>query len=275
MRIDSHQHFWKYNPVKDAWITENMKVIQRDFLPSDLQPLLNETKIDGCVAIQADQSEEETHFLLQLAESNDFIKGVVGWVDLRGENVASSLGNFSQFKKLKGFRHIVQGEKEDDFLLRYDFCNGIAQLEKYNFTYDLLIFPKHLAVAYKFAQKFPKQKMVIDHLAKPNFKEADFANWEQGIRAIATCQNVYCKVSGLVTEADWNNWTESDFNHCLDVITEAFGIERLMFGSDWPVTLLAATYNQSYGIVRNYFSKFSPEEQDMIWGKNAVTFYNL
>ena len=173
MRIDSHQHFWKYNPVKDAWITENMKVIQRDFLPSDLHPLLNENKIDGCVAIQADQSEDETHFLLQLADSNDFIKGVVGWVDLRGENLESSLGYFSQFKKLKGFRHIVQGEKDDNFLLRYDFCNGIAQLEKYNFTYDLLIFPKHLAVALEFVKKFPNQKMAVSytHLTLPTNRE--------------------------------------------------------------------------------------------------------
>lgn len=275
IKIDSHQHFWKYHPVKDAWITDDMNVIQRDFLPSDLLPLLQENGIDGCIAVQADQSEEETHFLLELSNTNDFIKGVVGWIDLRAENLASRLDYFSQFKKLKGFRHIVQAESDENFLLGDHFCSGIAQLEKYNFTYDVLIFPKHLAVAFEFAKKFPNQKMVIDHLAKPNLKQKDFTEWEKGIRQLASCPNVSCKISGLVTEADWNNWKESDFRFCLDVVTEAFGINRLMFGSDWPVSLLAATYKESYAIVEHYFSKFSTEEQQQIWGLNAIAFYNL
>lgn len=275
MRIDSHQHFWTYNLVRDSWITDNMEVIRKDFLPSDLHPLLEQNTLDGSVAVQADQSEDETHFLLQLAQNNDFIKGVVGWVDLLGEDLESRLEYFSQFKKLKGFRHIVQTESDENFLLRSDFCQGIAQLEKHNFTYDILIFPKHLATAYEFAKKFPNQKMVIDHLAKPNFKETNFDYWEKGIREMATCQNVYCKVSGLVTEADWENWSESDFNYCLDTITEVFGMDRLMFGSDWPVSLLAASYKQSYDIVANYFSKFSEEDQRKIWGENAINFYNL
>jgi L-fuconolactonase len=275
MKIDSHQHFWKYHPVKDAWITDDMKVIQRDFLPVDLLPLLQENHIDGCIAVQADQSEYETHFLLLLAKENDFIKGVVGWVDLCGENLESRLEHFAQFKKLKGFRHIVQGEADENFLLQEDFCRGIAKLEKYNFTYDILIFPRHLPVAIKFVKKFPNQKFVIDHLAKPNFKQIDFDQWEKGIREIASFPNVYCKVSGLVTEADWNDWTEADFTYCLNVVTEAFGINRLMFGSDWPVSLLAASYVQSCAIVENYFSKFSTEEQDRIWGKNTLDFYNL
>jgi L-fuconolactonase len=274
-KIDSHQHFWKYHPVKDAWISDEMKVIQRDFLPVELLPLFEDNRIDGCIAVQADQSETETLFLLQLAKENDFIKGVVGWVDLRGDNLESRLEYFAQFYKLKGFRHIVQGEADDNFLLREDFCNGIAQLEKYNFTYDILIFPRHLAVAFEFVKKFPNQKMVIDHLAKPNFKQADFHEWEKGIRKIATCPNVSCKVSGLVTESDWNNWTEADFTYCLDVVTEAFGINRMMFGSDWPVSLLAATYKESYAVVEHYFSKFSTEEQQQIWGGNAIEFYNL
>lgn len=275
MRIDSHQHFWKYHPVKDAWISDEMKVIQRDFLPADLLPLLQENHIDGCVAVQADQSEEETLFLLQLAKENDFIKGVVGWVDLRRENLESRLEYFSQFNKLKGFRHIVQGETDDNFLLQEDFCTGIAQLEKYNFTYDLLILPKHLPVAFEFVKKFPNQKMVIDHLAKPDFKQTDFSEWEKGIRNIATCPNVYCKVSGLVTEAEWNNWTESNFTHCLNVVTEAFGIDRLLFGSDWPVSLLAANYSETLGIVERYFSVFSETDQEKFWGGNTMHFYHL
>jgi L-fuconolactonase len=275
MRIDSHQHFWKYHPVKDAWITDEMKVIQREFLPADLLPLLEKNNIDGCVAVQADQSEEETHFLLELATENDFIKGVVGWIDLRAENLEARLEYFSQYKKLKGFRHIVQAEPEDDFMLQEDFCNGISKLAKYNFTYDLLIFPKHLRYATVLAKRFPQQAFVIDHLAKPNFKEADFVEWEKGIREIAACPNVMCKVSGLVTGADWNNWATSDFTYCLDVVTEVFGVSRLLFGSDWPVSLLAASYGESCDIVEHYFSKFPKIEQDKLWGGNAIEFYHL
>lgn len=274
-KIDSHQHFWKYNPLRDAWITEDLKVIQRDFLPEDLLPLLQENDIDGCIAVQADQSEEETNFLLELATDNDFIKGVVGWIDLRNPDLKSRLDYFSQFKKLKGFRHIVQGESDENFLLREDFSKGIAQLEKYNFTYDILILPKHLAVACEFVKKFPIQKFVIDHLAKANCKQTDFKDWEKGIREIATCPNVYCKVSGLVTEADWNNWTEADFTYCLNVVTEAFGINRLLFGSDWPVCLLAANYAQTLEIVTNYYSKFSESNQEQFWSGNAIEFYNI
>jgi L-fuconolactonase len=274
-KIDSHQHFWKYHPVKDAWISDEMKIIQRDFLPEDLKPLLQENGIEGCIAVQADQSEEETLFLLELAKENDFIKGVVGWVDLQNENIKSRLDYFSQFKKLKGFRHIVQAEADGDFLLNENFCRGIAQLKHYNFTYDILILPKHLAVAFEFVKKFPNQKFVIDHLAKPNFKQTDFAEWEKGIRELASCPNVYCKVSGLVTEADWNNWTETDFTYCLNVVTKVFGIHRLLFGSDWPVCLLVANYQQTFQIVTNYFSEFSTTEQEQFWSENTIAFYNI
>jgi L-fuconolactonase len=274
-KIDSHQHFWKYHPVKDAWISDEMKVIRRDFLPEDLKPLLQENDIDGCIAVQADQSEEETHFLLELATDNDFIKGVVGWIDLQNPDLKSRLDYFSQFKKLKGFRHIVQSETEDDFLLRDDFCNGIAQLEQYNYTYDVLILPKHLPFAVEFVKRFPNQKFIIDHLAKPNFKQADFAEWEKGIREIANLPNVYCKVSGLVTEADWNNWSETDFTYSLNIVTEAFGINRLLFGSDWPVCLLAADYAQTLKIIENYFSKFTAAEQEQFWSGNTERFYNI
>lgn len=275
MKIDSHQHFWKFHPVKDFWINDDMKILQRDFLPLDLHSLLQENSIDGCVAVQADQSEEETHFLLKLASVNDWIKGVVGWIDIRSKNLEDRLQYFSQYKKLKGFRHIVQAEPEEYFLLRDDFCEGISKLSKYNFTYDLLIFPMHLPYAVELVKRFPQQSFVIDHLAKPDFKQSDFSLWEKGIREIANCPNVFCKVSGLVTEADWNNWKESDFTYCLDVVTEAFGMNRLLFGSDWPVSLLAASYEQSCGILVHYFSKFPKEQQDKFWGGNAIEFYNL
>jgi L-fuconolactonase len=275
MKIDSHQHFWKYDAVKDAWINEEMKVIKRDFLPSDLKPLLIENQVDGCVAVQADQSEDETRFLLDLAKENNFIKGVVGWVDLCAENIEERLEYYTKYEKLKGFRHIVQAEADIDFMLSENFQNGISKLIKYSFTYDILIFPKHLENAAKLVAKFPEQKFVIDHLAKPDFKNKKFSEWEMGIRIIAQFPNVMCKISGLVTEADWNNWTAEDFTYCLDVVTEVFGIDRLMFGSDWPVSLLAASYAESCDIVEDYFSKFSKADQDKFWSKNAINFYDL
>jgi L-fuconolactonase len=275
MKIDSHQHFWKYNPVKDAWINEEMEVIRRDFLPADLKPVLFENQFAGCVAVQADQSDEETHFLLDLSKENDFIKGVVGWVDLCAENIEEHLEEYSNYKKLKGFRHIVQAEADIDFMLKESFQNGISKLAKYNFTYDILIFPKHLENAAKLVAKFPEQKFVIDHLAKPDFKNKQFTEWEKGIRTIAKFPNVMCKISGLVTEADWNNWNETDFIYCLDVITEVFGIDRLMFGSDWPVCLLAASYSESCDITEHYFSKFSRADRDKFWSGNVTYFYQL
>ena len=275
MRIDSHQHFWKYNPVKDAWITDDMKVIQRNFLPVDLWPLLQLNNVDGCVAVQAEQSENETDFLLQLAGENDWIKGVVGWVNLSAANLEERLQHFSQNEKLKGFRHIVQAEPANDFLLNADFCKGIAQLSKYNFTYDILVFPRQLKYVPAFVAQFPQQAFVIDHLAKPDFIKADFEEWENAMKAVAAYPNVHCKVSGMVTEANWNTWTIEDFSYCLDVVTEAFGIDRLLFGSDWPVCLLAASYQETCNIVHRYFMQFSMEEQGKLWGKNAVDFYHL
>jgi L-fuconolactonase len=275
MRIDSHQHFWKYHPVKDAWITNDMKVIQHDFLPSDLSPLLSTNHFDGTVVVQADQSETETNFLLELAAENDFIKGVVGWVDLCADNIADRLTYFARFRKLKGFRHIVQAEPQDDFLIHPNFCSGISQLANYQYTYDLLILPKHLPFAEILVGQFPNQPFVIDHLAKPNFKVADFKEWGEGIRAIAKHPNVYCKVSGLVTEADWNNWSVDDFTYCLDVVTESFGVERLMYGSDWPVCLLGGSYSEVRGIVEQYFASYSIADQVKIFGLNAMQFYKL
>jgi L-fuconolactonase len=275
MKIDSHVHFWKYNPVKEAWITDDMKVIQRDFFPKDIALIFKQNNIEGCIAVQADQSEEETHFLLQLATENDFIKGAVGWIDFKDSNLEARLNYFSKFKKLKGFRHIVEAESDADFLSNIDFCNGIGKLAKYNFRYDILVSAPQLKTVTSFVEKFPDQLFIIDHLAKPNIKKADFLTWEKEIKAIATYPNVYCKVSGLVTQADWDHWKNEDFTYCLDVVTVAFGIERLLFGSDWPVSLLAASYNQSTAILRDYYSRFSLEEQKAFWGNNAIRFYNL
>jgi len=275
MIIDSHQHFWQYHPVRDAWITDDMKVIQRDFLPADLQPVLQQNGVDGCVAVQADQSETETQFLLDLAAAHPFIRGVVGWTDLRAPDLAGKLERYAQEDKLKGFRHIVQGEPDPDFLLREDFCKGIQALAPYDFTYDILIYPIQLPAAEKFVQRFPSQRLVIDHMAKPYCRTGDIAEWERSMRAIAKSPNVYCKISGLVTEADWLRWQPADFAPYLDVVLEAFGPQRLMFGSDWPVCLVAAEYAQVKRIVTDHISCLGAAEQAAIMGGNAAAFYKL
>lgn len=275
MRIDAHQHFWNYSPVKDAWIADDMKVIQRDFLPQDLLPALQQQGIDGCIAVQADQSEQETLFLLDLANKFDFIKGVVGWVDLRAANIAASLKHFSKFPKLKGFRHIVQGEAEDDFLLRKDFCRGIDLLSEYNFTYDILIYPRHLKYATEFVRRFPQQPFVIDHLAKPFIKDKKIDDWRKDIEEIAQADNVYCKLSGMVTEADWKGWKEDDFKLYIDTVVENFGPGRIMFGSDWPVCLIAADYAQVCDILESHTDYLSDVSKERLWGTNAERFYKL
>lgn len=275
MRIDSHQHFWKFDPVKSSWITEDMRILKRDFLPSDLKPLLLENNFDGCVAIQADQTEFETEFLLELSNENKFIKGVVGWIDLRAANVEERLEFYSSFQKLKGFRHILQAETDLDFMLGKKFLNGISMLKKYNFTYDILIFPKHLAYAEQLVARFPDQIFVIDHLAKPDFKHLDFEVWVKGITAIARHTNVFCKVSGLVTEADWKHWKYEDFVFCLEVLFDVFGIDRLLYGSDWPVSLLAAEYSVCMNIIEKYMSNHSDSDKRKVFGENAVRCYGL
>ncbi len=274
MRIDSHQHFWKYDTVKNSWIEDHMKVIRRDFLPNHLQPILEKNNIDGCIAVQADQSEEETEFLLSLAENNSFIKGVVGWVDLRAENIEERLAYFAKFKNLKGIRHIVQAEP-DDYMLGTKFQHGISLLNQFNLTYDILVFPSQLPAAIELVNKFPNQKFVVDHIAKPLIKDGKIDPWKRDMESLAKSPNVMCKISGMVTEADWSSWKLEDFKPYLDVIFNAFGTDRILFGSDWPVCLLAASYEQQLEIIETYISSFSPEDKKKIMGENAINFYNL
>jgi L-fuconolactonase len=273
--IDSHQHFWKYNPQQHDWITDDMKVIQGDFLPSDLLPILQAHNIEGCVSVQADQTEKETNFLLELANENEFIKGVVGWFDLRADDVYERLEHYSQFKKLKGFRHVVQGESDSEFMLRPKFKNGIIELGMYDFTYDILIYHYQLEQAIQFVKQHPEQKFVLDHIGKPDIKSGEFFEWQTNIKKLALHQNVYCKVSGMVTENEWRDWKISDFKVYLDSVVKAFGTERLMYGSDFPVCTLAATYGEQLNIVKEYFSAFTSLEKKKIMGDNAIKFYNL
>jgi L-fuconolactonase len=275
MKIDAHQHFWNYDPVRDTWITEEMSVIRKNFLPADLRPLLKQNGFDGCVAVQADQSEIETRFLLGLAAENEFIKGIVGWIDLCGENVFEKLSLCTEFSLLKGFRHILQGEKDRTFMLSDNFLRGMRALKQFNFTYDILIFPDQLPYIQTFISLLPEQLFVIDHIAKPNIKEKKIEEWKAGIKELAKSPNVYCKLSGMITEADWRNWQKEDFNKYIDVIVASFGTDRILFGSDWPVCLLAGSYDEVVDIVEDYFSSFSRAEQEKIFGLNAVEFYNL
>lgn len=275
MTIDSHQHFWIFDQMRDTWIDDSMKILQQNFLPAALATILKQNKLDGCVAVQADQSETETLFLLSLSNQHDFIKGVVGWVDLQSKNIGERLHYFSQFNKLKGFRHIVQAEKDDRFLLNPKFIQGIEALQANNFTYDILIYPRQLPAALALVEMFPNQKFIIDHIAKPEIKIQRFDNWEPYIRNIAKHENVYIKVSGLVTEANWGEWKKTNITPYLDIVFESFGSDRVMYGSDWPVCLLAASYERQLAVIQNYISKLSVSEHENIMGNNAVRFYNL
>jgi L-fuconolactonase len=274
-KIDSHQHFWKFDQVRDSWIDDSMSAIRRDFMPGDLEPILKKFEINGCVAVQADQSEIETEFLINLAEENDFIKGVIGWVDLRDDAVGKRLEYFSRFKKVKGFRHVLQGEADRALMLTPQFAKGISALKPYDFTYDILIFPDQLGYAHQFVKTFGGHRFVIDHIAKPDIKNKNIERWANGMKAIARHENVWCKVSGMITEADWQSWVISDFEPYLDIIFEAFGPDRVMFGSDWPVCNLAGGYQQMLSVVKNYTAKLSEDEQARFWGLNAIEFYKL
>ncbi|MCQ6959804.1 amidohydrolase family protein [Mucilaginibacter aquariorum] len=274
-KIDSHQHFWLYNPVNHAWINDDMRVIQRNFLPADLQSILQENGIEGCVAVQVDQTEAENEFLLDLAEKNSFIKGIVGWIDLQADNIEERLQYYSSVKPMKGFRHILQGEPDEKFMLNKKFKHGIGLLNQYGFSYDILIMPNHLPYAKEFVAAFPEQRFVIDHLAKPYIKDKRINGWKEDIQAIAAFPNVYCKVSGMVTEADWANWKTEDFVPYLDIVFNVFGASRIMYGSDWPVCNVAGGYKGVLKVIENYVSQLSQTEQELFWAKNAVDFYKL
>lgn len=275
-KVDAHQHFWQFDPVRDSWITEKMSAIRRDFLPADLKPLLDRNGIDGCVAVQTCQDESDNQFMLKLAEENDFIKGVVGWVDLRSPDVEQRLKFYKDnHPKMKGFRHVLQAEPDEQFMLRDDFKRGISLLNRYGFTYDILIYPNQIKYATKLVADFPAQKFAVDHLAKPYIKKGRISPWQEDIEELAQYKNVNCKVSGMLTEADWYGWKTEDFKSYLDVVFNAFGTGRLLYGSDWPVCVVAGGYNRALEIVQIYASRYSQEEQVQFFGGNAMSFYNL
>lgn len=275
MRIDAHQHFWNYSPREYDWIGDSMSALRRNFLPRDLAPELTATGFDGSIAVQARQLLEETRWLLELSEHSPRILGVVGWLDLCAPDVRSQLASFTANPKLVGVRHIVQSEPDGRFLLRPDFVRGIAALEEFGLAYDILIYTKHLPVAIEFVQKFPRQRFVLDHLAKPPIRSGEIDTWAQGIRKLAAFPNVSCKLSGLVTEADWQHWTPEQIKPYLDIAFACFGPERLMIGSDWPVCLVAAFYTRAISLVTDYIAKYEASAQAAVLGENAARFYRV
>ena len=274
MIIDSHQHFWNYNPERDTWIDESMQVLKKNFLPRNLKPILINNGIDGCISVQADQSYQETEFLLKCASNNKFIKGVVGWVDLCSPNLEKKLEKYTSDKMFKGVRHIVQSESPE-YLLRKDVQSGISKLSKFNLTFDLLVTPIQLQSAIKLVKIFPNQKFVLDHIAKPRISEPLNKTWVSEIINLSKYSNVFCKISGLVTETKGYNFSETDFLPFLDVIFKYFGFDRIMYGSDWPVCLLAADYKKVLEIISNYLMSYDSKIREKIMGTNAKIFYNL
>ena len=275
MRIDAHQHFWEYQPEDYPWITEELGILRRSFLPSDLAPEIIKSDLDGSIAVQARQTLEESRWLLELAGKNSQILGVVGWVDLCSDQIESQLAEFSCHPQFVGVRHVVQDEPDDSFMLRTEFLNGMSKLQHHGLAYDILIFPKQLQAALSLVERFPEQSFVIDHIAKPSIKDGTLQPWKNLIKEFSQFTNVTCKISGMVTEADWREWKPEDMKPFLETILETFDPNRLMYGSDWPVCLLASDYSGVFDLAKHYLSQLSLEEQRHAFGGTAARFYNI
>jgi L-fuconolactonase len=272
--IDTHVHFWQFDPIRDSWIDDEMAILRQDYLPNDLIKELKVNEVQGCIAVQADQSITETEFLLDLAQQNTFIKGIVGWIDLKSPNLDEQLVMYAKQPIIKGWRHIVQVESTD-FLLQQDFIEGIKSLKQHNYTYDILVKHHQLPEVIEFLNKVEDQPFIIDHCAKPDLKNKEIEDWAKNIHIIAQQKHVFCKLSGLLTECDWANWDEKTIFNCLDVIFESFGPERVLFGSDWPVLLLVSNYTNWINLLKKYTKDFTAAQKQSIFNDNAIKFYNI
>jgi len=275
LKIDSHNHFWMYNSIRDSWIDDERALLKRDFLPKDLELELKDTGQNGCIVVQSDSSELENFFQMENASHSHFIKGIIGWVDFQAKNIHERLDFYGHYPIIKGFRHILQSENLRDFMLQKDFLKGISLLEKKGFTYDILILEDQLGYAQTFIQKFPYQKFVLDHIGKPDIRHQKLEPWAKAIIKLANYPNVYCKLSGMITEAHWQEWKYEHIKPFMDIVLEAFGPKRVLWGSDWPVCLLAGSYKKTFELVNTYIQKLSPSEQGDIMGANALDFYSL
>jgi len=274
MKIDSHQHFWNYHPDRQEWISTEMGRLKRDFLPEDLYPVMQAFQIYGCIAVQAEEHLRETEFLLELSDSHPWILGVVGWVEVAQDNLDEQLDSWSQVSKLLGFREILQS-KESEYFLRKEFVNGIQKLGSRGYTYDILTYPQQLPAALSLVDKCPNQRFVIDHLSKPGIKTGDWKAWKKRLQPFGERELVYAKVSGLITEADWKNWSTQELYPFLEIALEIFGPKRLLFGSDWPVCLLAGEYMQVFEVIESFTNQLSAEEKEAILGGTAQEFYSI
>lgn len=273
--VDSHQHFWKFDPVRDNWMEPGkMEAIRKDFLPADLKPIIDQYKVDATVAVQADQSLDETDFLLEQANKNDFVAGVVGWIDLKSSSLQSSLKSYQDSTSLVGFRHITQSEPKG-FMTDPTFLEGVTTILEQDYRYDVLIYWHQMEEAIEMIRALPEKLMVLDHIAKPNIQDGRILKWKKSMKELAEFEHLYCKISGMITEAHWQYWTENDLRPYIDVAMETFGPDRCMFGSDWPVCTLAGSYGQVISTLRSYLSSFTKSEQSRIMGQNCLDFYGL
>ena len=275
MRIDAHQHFWSLERFPHPWITEDLKPLRHNFGPEELTPLLKRHQLEGAVLVQPFSSIEETRWLLTLATQHSCIKGVVGWADLASTDLDAQLESFQEHPKFVGIRHVVHDEPDVNWLLRPEVQGGLSDLELRKIPYDLLIKPPHLAAALQVARKFPGLPLVIDHIAKPRIADGGWDDWAEGIAELSRCPNVWCKLSGMITEASWQDWKPSDLQRYVDHVLNLFTPQRLMFGSDWPVCLLAGNYDRVIEALRSNLASLGTEEQSRIWGESATQFYRL
>ena len=275
MRIDAHQHFWKYDPSKHSWINDEMSVIRKDFLPNDLSPILRSHNLDGTVAVQADETMEETELLLSLSEQFDFIKAVVGWMDLRSPAAFETIAEFQSNKKLVGFRCIMQGQPDEQYLKNDTFIKNVSMLSDVNYTYDLLVFHDQLSSLIKMTERLPDNKMILDHIGKPTIKGKSISTWKENIFELAKHPGIYCKLSGMITEADYQQWKYDEIVPYMDVVAEAFGIDRLCYGSDWPVCLVAGNYKNMFEVVDQWAKQLNVADQEKLFGLNTCRFYNI
>lgn len=275
LRIDAHQHFWTYSRAKHGWITADMQALQGDFLPAELASILTVQGLHGTIAVQARQDVAETHWLLELAAANGFIRGVVGWAPLCSPGFMGHLEELLTRGHLKGLRHFIQSEPDDDFLEREDFNRGIAQLRRFELVYGILVVERQMEAARRFVDRHPDQKFVLDHLGKPRIREGLLDSWRREVLELARRPNVFCKLSGLVTEADWDAWHANDLRPYVEIALDAFGPSRLMFGSDWPVCLLACGYQEWRETLAGFLSQLSTDEQSWVWGRTAASVFAL
>lgn len=275
MIFDAHHHLWQFNEVDYGWMDDSMQVLKKNYLPSDLAAEAEKAGVTGTVVVQARQILEETEWLLELGEASTLIKGVVGWVDLQSPALDEQLKRFAPHPLLVGLRHVIHDEPDDDFMLRPAFVNGIEQLQEYDLTYDLLLFPKHLERAIELVSRFPEQKFVLDHISKPFIKSGIMQPWKDDIEALAAQPNVWCKISGMVTEADHKGWKYEDFVPYMKVVSEAFGTDRLMLGTDWPVCRLAGEYSDILEIPKRFFQDLPVQEKEKVFASNCLEFYGI